>query len=295
MPTQEAPPNPGGHRITVIGAGTMGAGITSLALGHGVPVTLVDVDPAALDGARDRIAYHGRVAQLMGAAPEGVRPGPLDTTTSLGSAAEATVVIEAVTEDEDTKAALLTEVGARTKPGTVLITNTSSIPVDHLAGHHPRPDEVVGTHFMNPPYLIRTVEVIRGPRTSQHTLDALDGLLRTLRRESVTVSDAPGFVTSRLLHPMINDAARVVQEGTASAEDVDALMVGCLGHRTGPLRTADMIGLDNLVDSLWVLHERTGDERCRPCDLLLEKVGAGDHGRKSGRGFFTYERTEQLS
>ncbi len=295
MPTREAAPRPDGHRITVLGAGTMGAGITSLALGHGVPVTLVDVDQAALDGARARIGHHGRVAQLMGALPDGVEPGGLDTTTSLDSAAEATVVIEAVTEDQDTKAALLTEVGARTRPGTVLITNTSSIPVDDLAGYHPRPGEVVGTHFMNPPYLIRTVEVVRGPRTSQHTLDALDGLLRTLRRESVVVSDAPGFVTSRLLHPMINDAARVVQEGTASAEDVDALMVGCLGHRTGPLRTADMIGLDNLVDSLWVLHERTGDERCRPCDLLLGKVRAGDHGRKSGRGFFTYERTEQLS
>lgn len=295
MPTREAAPRPDEHRITVLGAGTMGAGITSLALGHGVPVTLVDVDQAALDGARARIGHHGRVAQLMGALPDGAEPGGLVTTTSLDSAAEATVVIEAVTENQDTKAALLTEVGARTKPGTVLITNTSSIPVDDLAGYHPRPGEVVGTHFMNPPYLIRTVEVVRGPRTSQHTLDALDGLLRTLRRESVVVSDAPGFVTSRLLHPMINDAARVVQEGTASAEDVDALMVGCLGHRTGPLRTADMIGLDNLVDSLWVLHERTGDERCRPCDLLLEKVRAGDHGRKSGRGFFTYERTEQLS
>jgi methoxymalonate biosynthesis protein len=148
---------------------------------------------------------------------------------------------------------------------------------------------------MNPPYLIRAVEVVRGPRTDQRTLDTLHGLLAVLRRESVVVADAPGFVTSRLLHPMINDAARVVQEGTASAEDVDALMVGCLGHATGPLRTADMIGLDNLVDSLRVLHERTGDERCRPCDLLLEKVAAGDHGRKSGRGFFTYERTEQLS
>ncbi len=295
MPTEAAPPRSDEHRITVLGAGTMGAGITSLALGHGVPVTLVDVDQAALDRARARIDHQKRVAQLMGAVPEGAAPGELSTTTSLDSTADATVVVEAVTEQYDLKSVLLTEVGARTKPGTVLITNTSSIPVDDLAGYLARPGELVGTHFMNPPYLIRTVEVVQGPRTSQHVLDVLDDLLRTLRRESVVVSDAPGFVTSRLLHPMINDAARVVQEGTASAEDVDVLMVGCLGHRTGPLRTADMIGLDNLVDSLWVLHERTGDERCRPCDLLLKKVEAGDHGRKSGRGFFTYERTEQLS
>jgi methoxymalonate biosynthesis protein len=273
----------------------MGAGITSLALVHGVPVTLVDVDRDVLDRARARIDHQTRVAQLMGEVPEGVAPAELTTATSPDSVADATVVIEAITEDHGRKAALLADVGARTKPGTVLVTNTSSIPVDDLAGFPARPGELVGTHFMNPPYLIRAVEVVRGPRTDQRTLDTLHGLLAVLRRESVVVADAPGFVTSRLLHPMINDAARVVQEGTASAEDVDALMVGCLGHATGPLRTADMIGLDNLVDSLRVLHERTGDERCRPCDLLLEKVAAGDHGRKSGRGFFTYERTEQLS
>ena len=114
-------------------------------------------------------------------------------------------------------------------------------------------------------------------------------LLALLRREAVVVKDAPGFVTSRLLHPMINTAARVLQAGTASAEDIDELMSGCLGHRTGPLRTADLIGLDNLVDSLVVLHERTGDDACRPCDLLLEKLRSGHLGRKSGRGFYVYE------
>ncbi|WP_262391863.1 3-hydroxyacyl-CoA dehydrogenase family protein [Nocardiopsis sp. CNR-923] len=273
----------------------MGAGITSLALVHGVPVTLVDVDEVALEGARARIDHQTRVAHLMGAVPEGVAPGRLSTATTVSPVAEATVVIEAITERFDLKAALLNEVGTRTKPGTVLVTNTSSIPVDDLAAYPPRPEELVGTHFMNPPYLIRTVEVVRGARTAPRTLNALQDLLDVLRRASVVVADTPGFVTSRLLHPMINDAVRVVQEGTASAEDVDSLMVGCLGHRTGPLRTADLIGLDNLVDSLRVLHERTGDERCRPCDLLLEKVAAGDLGRKSGRGFFTYERTEQLS
>lgn len=295
MPTEVVSRRPGDHRITVLGAGTMGAGIASLALVHGVPVTLVDIDRVALEAARARIDHQTRVAQLMGAVPEGVDRGVLDTATSPETVADATVVIEAITEKYDLKADLIADVGARTTPGTVLVTNTSSIPVDDLAGHHARPGEVVGTHFMNPPYLIRTVEVVRGSRTDPRTLDTLHGLLGVLRRESVVVADAPGFVTSRLLHPMINDAARVVQEGTAVAEDVDALMVGCLGHRTGPLRTADMIGLDNLVDSLWVLYERTGDERCRPCDLLLEKVESGDHGRKTGRGFFTYERTEQLS
>jgi methoxymalonate biosynthesis protein len=141
---------------------------------------------------------------------------------------------------------------------------------------------------MNPPYLIRTVEVIRGARTGEDTMAALGRVLAALDRQPVVVRDAPGFVTSRVLHPMINDAARVVEEGTASVEAVDALMEGCLGHPTGPLRTADLIGIDNLVDSLKVLYERTGDEGCRPCDLLLEKVRQGELGRKSGRGFYDY-------
>jgi methoxymalonate biosynthesis protein len=144
---------------------------------------------------------------------------------------------------------------------------------------------------MNPPYLIETVEVIRGARTSGATVEAVTSLLTALGRTAIVVGDAPGFVTSRILHPMINDAARVVQAGTATVDAVDALMQGCLGHRTGPLRTADLIGLDNLVDSLRVLHERTGDEGCRPCELLLAKVGQGHLGRKSGRGFYQYEET----
>lgn len=183
---------------------------------------------------------------------------------------------------------MLAELSATVRPGTPLVSNTSSIPIDELAGYAQRPHEVVGTHFMNPPYLIRTVEVIRGARTGEDTMLSLNRCLAALGREPIIVADAPGFVTSRVLHPMINDAARIVQEGTASVEAVDTLMENCLGHRTGPLRTADLIGIDNLVDSLKVLHERTGDDGCRPCDLLLEKVRLGHHGRKSGRGFYEY-------
>jgi methoxymalonate biosynthesis protein len=141
---------------------------------------------------------------------------------------------------------------------------------------------------MNPPYLIKMVEVIRGPRTSDGTIAAVKDLLASLGRQPIVVQDAPGFVTSRLLHPMINRAAGIVGEGTASVEAVDTLMEGCLGHPTGPLRTADLIGLDNLVDSLNQLYERTGDGGCRPCEFLEGKVRAGDLGRKSGRGFYDY-------
>jgi methoxymalonate biosynthesis protein len=132
------------------------------------------------------------------------------------------------------------------------------------------------------------VEVSRGPRTADATLAATERLITRLARQPVLIRDAPGFVTSRLLHPMINDAIRVVAEGTASAEAVDLLMQGCLGFPTGPLRTADLIGLDNLADALTALHLRTGDERSKPCALLLEMVRTGDLGRKTGRGFYHY-------
>ncbi|QEU89897.1 3-hydroxyacyl-CoA dehydrogenase family protein [Streptomyces kanamyceticus] len=277
------------HRILVLGAGVMGTGITTLALRHGVHVTLVDTSDAILVAARTRIAAELRMAQLV-AGPAEADPGVLETTTSvLPAIGMADAVIEAVVEDAVVKADVLATVSAAAPPGTPIITNTSSIPVDELADAVARPENLLGTHFMNPSYVIPTVEVIRGPRSGEPAMAAVADLLAVLGRKPIVVRDAPGFVTSRLLHPMINDAARIVQEGTASTEDVDALMTGCLGHPTGPLRTADLIGIDNLVDALWVLHKRTGDDRSRPCDLLLGKVRDGHHGRKTGRGFYDYE------
>jgi methoxymalonate biosynthesis protein len=160
--------------------------------------------------------------------------------------------------------------------------------VDELARHVQRPERVVGAHFMNPAYMVRTVEVIRGPRTEQYALDRLAELLAALSDEAIVVNDGPGFVINRILQHMINESARIVSEGLASAADVDRLFKGCLGHTTGPLATADLIGLDNVVDSLRVLHERTGDPGYAPCDLLTAKVAEGALGRKTGRGFFTY-------
>ncbi|MEU1022401.1 3-hydroxyacyl-CoA dehydrogenase family protein [Streptomyces sp. NPDC005900] len=274
-------------RLAVLGAGVMGVSITTLALEHGVPVVLVETDPAKRADAPARIERELRTAQLMGVR-SGKPRAELVTGASAADCADADVVIEAITEDAGLKIAALTEVSHTVGQDTALITNTSSIPVDELAAKLPRPEALLGVHFMNPSYLIRTVEVIRGSRTSPRAADSVGRLLTALGRRGVFVGDGPGFVTSRVLHRMINDAARVVQEGRASAEDVDTLMQDCLGHRTGPLRTADLIGIDNLVDSLRVLHERTGDEGCRPCELLLRKVAAGEHGRKSGKGFYTY-------
>lgn len=276
------------HRLAIVGAGVMGTNITALAIGHGVPVVLVDVSDTVLARARETIAQKLRHAQLMAALPQDRPHGELTTSTSLDDAVDATAVIEAVTELPEIKAKVLAGVSAVVRPGTTLISNTSCIPIDEMAEWVARGDELVGVHFMNPSYLIKMVEVIQGSRTGEATMAAVTRLLALLGREGLVVRDAPGFVINRLLHPLINSAAMLVQEGIASAEVVDGLLEGCLGHSTGPLRTADLIGLDNLVDSLNVLYERRGDDSCRPCALLVAKVREGNLGRKTGRGFYDY-------
>jgi methoxymalonate biosynthesis protein len=284
---QDVTDSPAGHRLAVLGAGVMGAGIAALAAGHGLGVVLIDVDEAKLAQAGARVGYQLRAAQLMGALPQQAA-GRLELSSALTAITGSTAVVEAVTEAPGLKAKTLAEAAAIVAPGTPLISNTSSIPVDELAAALTRPQDLAGAHFMNPPYLIQQVEVIRGPRTSAETLDAVMALLTAMNRTGIVVRDAAGFVTSRLLHPMINDAARIVGEGIASPADVDALMQGCLGHPAGPLSTADLIGLDNLVDSLTVLYERTGLGAFRPCQILLDKVSRGELGRKSGQGFYEY-------
>jgi methoxymalonate biosynthesis protein len=274
--------------LVIVGVGVMGTNIATLAIGHGIPVTLVDVSDDILAQARQGIAQKLRHAQLMGVLPPDRPHGALTTSTSSQGAADAIAVIEAVTELPETKAKVLAEVSAIARPGTTLISNTSCIPIDEMAGWVARCDELVGVHFMNPSYLIKMVEVIRGPRTSDATMAGATALLQSLGREALVVKDSPGFVINRLLHPLINAAATLVEEGVASAEIVDGLLEGCLGHSTGPLRTADLIGIDNLVDSLNVLYQRRGDEACRPSALLLAKVRQGDLGRKTGRGFYDY-------
>ena len=276
------------HRLAFVGGGVMGTNITALALGHGVDVTLVDVEEPTLAGARKTIRRKLNHGRLMDVFPADRSAGALATTTALGDVAGASTVIEAVVEVTEVKRKVLTEVSEVTTPGTLLISNTSCIPVDEMASWVSRGDELVGVHFMNPAYLIEMVEVIRGRATSTATMAAVTELLTVLGRQALVVADAPGFVINRLLHPLINRAAMLVQEGVASVETVDGLLEGCLGHATGPLRTADLIGIDNLVDSLRVLHDRTGDPECDPCELMLRKVRDGHHGRKTGHGFYEY-------
>lgn len=275
------------HRIGVLGAGVMGAAIATLAIGHGVPVVLVDVDDETLAKARKEVRQQLKLARLMGKLPR-TGEAELITTTDYADLADVTSVIEAVTEKPELKAKVLAEVSGVVKPGTVIVSNTSAIPVDEMADSVARPEDLCAIHFMNPPYLIRAVEVIRGPRTGDETMSKVTDLLAALDRDGVVVGDGPGFVINRILQRSINEAARIVEEGRATPEAVDAAFEGCLGHRTGPLATADLIGLDNVVDSLRVLHERTGDQGYEPCDLLVAKVAAGDFGRKTGRGFYEH-------
>ncbi|MFD2767889.1 3-hydroxyacyl-CoA dehydrogenase family protein [Micromonospora eburnea] len=274
--------------LAVLGAGVMGSGIAAMAVGHGMDVFLVEVDENVLARARDRLPDQLRHAQMLGVLPTGRPPGNLSISTSIRDVGVVDAVIEAVTEESQLKRKVLAETATVVGPGTPLVSNTSSIPIDELAADLPRPEDLVGTHFMNPAYLITMVEVVRGPRTSHETMAAVIALLDALGRRAIVVRDTPGFVTSRLLHSMINDAARIVGEGVAAVEDVDALLEGCLGHSTGPLRTADLIGLDNLADSLIALHERTGEDRYRPAPELIHRIRHGHLGRKAGRGFYDY-------
>ncbi|MFD7626298.1 3-hydroxyacyl-CoA dehydrogenase family protein [Streptomyces sp. NPDC059851] len=284
----EALPDPAGQPIAVLGAGTMGIGIATLITGHGLPVVLVDVDESRLEKAPAAVARGRRMAQLMGKLPRDGASGALTTTSLVDDVHGAQVVIEAVTEIPETKAKVIAAASAVIAPGTPLVSNTSGIPIDELAASAARPEDMVGAHFMNPPYLIPAIEVIRGPRTSEDALRRVTDLLALLGMNAIVVGDGPGFVINRVLQRSLNGAAQLVQDGIADAESVDALFRGCLGHTTGPLATADLIGLDNVVDSLRVLYDRTGDAGYLPCELLLQKVAAGDLGRKTGRGFFEY-------
>jgi methoxymalonate biosynthesis protein len=279
--------------LAILGAGTMGTGLAALAIGHGVPVVLVDTDSTAVDRAPAAVRLHLRTAQLLGglAVPDGAED-LLRTTTDPSQMVGVGAVVECVTEAADLKRGLLRTTADVVGRDAVLMTNTSAITVDELADALADPTLLVGAHFMNPPYLIEGVEVVRGPRTAPAVLAAAGTLLRQLGRRPVVVGDGPGFVINRILQRMINDAATVVEQGLATPEAVDELFTCCLGHRTGPLATADLIGLDNVVDTLRVLHERTRQDSYQPCQLLLDKVERGDLGRKSGTGFFTYRTTE---
>ncbi|MEV0948900.1 3-hydroxyacyl-CoA dehydrogenase family protein [Rhodococcus sp. NPDC049939] len=276
--------------VGVVGAGTMGTGVAECLAQAGHDVVVVEPDPHMVERARSRTRDSLRLAILLG------RGGPepaeavarVSWTGQMSDLAEAAVVIECVPERIGLKEEVFAELDRVCSPDALLATCTSGIPVDRLAAKTTRPENVVGLHFMNPAPLKDTVEVVRGPRTSPESLDRALAFVESLNKTGIVVGDGPGFVLNRVLMLSIGEAAATLDAGLADAETIDALFEGCLGHPMGPLRTADLIGLDNVHDTMTTLCELTGDDRYRPPESLAALVEAGHFGRKTGRGFHDY-------
>jgi 3-hydroxybutyryl-CoA dehydrogenase len=277
--------------VAVLGGGTMGNGIAQVFAQNGHPVILRDLTPDILDRARGQIAKSlGRLAEKgkISAADRDATLGRIAATTELDAVAAADLVVEAVIENLQAKTKVFQDLDRVAKPGAILASNTSSISITKLGAVTRRPEKVIGMHFMNPVPIMELVEVIRGQATSDETTRTVVGLTRELGQTPVEVNDYPGFVSNRVLMPMINEAVFALYEGVATAEAIDQVMKLGMNHPMGPLTLADFIGLDVCLAILEVLHTGLGDPKYRPCPLLKRMVDAGWLGRKSGRGFYTY-------
>jgi 3-hydroxybutyryl-CoA dehydrogenase len=277
--------------IAVLGAGTMGNGIAHVFARSGYNVILRDVEQRFLDRGLGTIIKNLDRELKKGKITETDKPAVLariNATTDVSVLAAADFVVEAVPEQLELKVRLLKEVDAVLKHHAILASNTSSISITQLAAQTSRPEKFIGMHFMNPVPVMQLVEVIRGLATSQETFHLTMSLCEKLEKKAVAVNDAPGFVSNRVLMPLINEAAFAVMEGVAAPEAVDAVMKMGMNHPMGPLELADFIGLDVCLDILEVLQTGFGDPKYRPCPLLRKYVAAGWLGRKSGRGFYKY-------
>jgi 3-hydroxybutyryl-CoA dehydrogenase len=278
--------------IGVIGAGTMGSGIAHVFARSGFDVLLCDVQQSFLDKALDRIRTNlGREAAKDKFPADQLEPAVarIQTTTDRDVLALADFAVEAASERFDLKAELFSSLDAILPANAILASNTSSISITKLAAQTRRPGQVIGMHFFNPVPVMALVEIIRGLQTDQATYDAVRDLAIQLGKTPIEVNDSPGFVSNRVLMPLINEAAFTVMEGVATAEAVDQVFQLGMAHPMGPLTLADFIGLDVCVDILRVLHQGLGDPKYRPCPLLVRMVDAGWLGRKSGRGFYRYD------
>lgn len=277
--------------VGVIGAGTMGHGIAQVAAHAGYRTHLVDISAEALERGRrgvekslDRLLKKERITPEDKAATL----DRLETATELSALAGCDLVVEAVVERLDIKAKVFADLDQLCGPEAILATNTSSISITRLAAATSRPEKVIGMHFMNPVPVMKLVEVIRGLATDQETYDAVEAASRKMGKTPVEVHDSPGFVSNRVLMPMINEAIFCLYEGVGEPAAIDEVMKLGMNHPMGPLALADLIGLDVCLDILRVLQDGFGDPKYRPCPLLVKKVDAGHLGRKSGRGFYNY-------
>ncbi|MFN0006644.1 MAG: 3-hydroxybutyryl-CoA dehydrogenase [Planctomycetota bacterium] len=279
------------EKVAVVGAGTMGSGIAQTFATFGTKVALVDVDAGALkrgvgaiEASLARLVQKGNLSE-----PESRSTlARITPSSDVASLRDEALVVEAIVEREDAKRSLFAQLDAQCAPATILATNTSSISITKIAAATKRPGKVVGMHFMNPVPIMKLVEVIRGQETSEETCATVKACAETLDKVPVEVSDFPGFVSNRVLMPMINEAVYCLMEGVSSREGIDTVMKLGMNHPMGPLALADLIGLDVCLDILEVLHRELGDDKYRPCPLLRRTVAAGQLGRKSGKGFYDY-------
>lgn len=278
-------------QIGIIGAGTMGNGIAQACAVAGIDALMMDVNAAALEkglatvsGSLDRLLKKEKITTEQKAAAL----AKIKTTSNLADLASCDYVIEAATENEALKVKILKDLDAILKPETIIATNTSSISITQLAAATKRADRFVGMHFFNPVPMMALVELIRGLATSEATLETAKSLSVALGKTPIVVKNSPGFVVNRILCPMINEAIFCLQEGLATAEDIDAGMKLGTNQPIGPLALADMIGLDVMIAVMNVFYEGFNDPKYRPAPLLKEMVAAGYLGRKTGRGFYTY-------
>jgi 3-hydroxybutyryl-CoA dehydrogenase len=277
--------------IVVIGAGTMGNGIAHTAAASGFPTTLIDVDQPILDRAMSTISANlqrGVDKGKMTADEKQTVIGRINATSDMNAVAEADLVVEAIIENLGAKTALFEKLDRLTKPECILSSNTSSISITKIAAATKRAEKVIGMHFMNPVPVMALCEVIRGIATSDETYRVVEDIAKRMGKTPIEVNDYPGFISNRVLMPMINEAIFALYEGIATPEAIDSVLKLGMSHPMGPLTLADFIGLDVCLAILRVLEEGFGDPKYRPCPLLVKMVDAGWLGRKTKRGFYSY-------